>query len=341
MGNCSYVNQEKSGPSKGWYCNKAGAYVESSYWRNYCSGSTSSSHCPYLGGDDKFRNPGGGEKEERQSQNTGNTYSSKPKYDKSSVEHDYDYRHSGGYAEDGYTGGYTGGGSSGGGGGGFLGIFDIFQDLLDLLFKLVTGGGLIIIAVVIVIFLLWNGIRFLGAQIGVIKSPLTISLSLPEDSSIQAEDISFQLIGGSGTGKAVEAALDEEGTCSVNVKKGTYEFVQKYDGLSICLGVGTVDGTSEYDLAADTHLLENWVVRFTFCDEGGTELYPEEVSVMDSSGSRLDLVKLEENRYVCPMVNLEETGTLTVCAEGYDEVQVEPETGSRVMNCTVVLRQEE
>ena len=270
MGNCSYVNQEKSGPSKGWYCNKAGAYVESSYWRNYCSGSTSSSHCPYLGGDDKFRNPGGGEKEERQSQNTGNTYSSQPKYDKSSVEHDYDYRHSGGYAEDGYTGGYTGRSSSGGGGGGFLGIFDIFQELLDLLFKLVTGGGLIIIAVVIVIFLLWNGIRFLGAQIGVIKSPLTISLSLPEDSSIQAEDISFQLIGGSGTGKAVEAALDEEGTCSVNVKKGTYEFVQKYDGLSICLGVGTVDGTSEYDLAADTHLLENWVVRFTFCDEGGT-----------------------------------------------------------------------
>ena len=40
------------------------------------------------------------------------------------------------------------------------------------------------------------------------------------------------------------------------------------------------------------------------------------------------------------MVNLEETGTLSVRVEGYEEVQVEPETGSRIMNCTVVLRQE-
>lgn len=58
MGNCPYVNQAKSGPSKGWYCNQEGMYVDSSYWKNYCSGSTSYRHCPYLDGDDSFRNSG-------------------------------------------------------------------------------------------------------------------------------------------------------------------------------------------------------------------------------------------------------------------------------------------
>ena len=173
-----------------------------------------------------------------------------------------------------------------------------------------------------------------------VKSPLTINLSLPEDSSIQAKDISFQLIGDGGAGEAVEVAFDEEGTCSIDLKKDTYEFVQKYDGLSICLGVGIIDGTSEYDLAADIHMMENWIVCFTFCDEEGNEIFPEEVSVMDSSGSWLEMVNLGENGYVCPMVNLEETGTLSVKADGYAEIQVEPETGSRVMNCTVVLRRE-
>lgn len=345
MGNCLYVNQAKSGPSKGWYCNQEGMYVDSSYWKNYCSGSTSYRHCPYLDGDDSFRNSGssGGSSDGGQTKKedgySGSGYSSQPEYGRTSVESGYDSGYSGGYAGGGYTGGSSGG-CSGSGGGLIGGIFGFFEGILDAGFKLLIGGGAVLFVIVLIVFLCWNGIRFLGAQIGLVKSPLTINLSLPEDSSIQAEDISFQLIGESGTGKAVEAALDEDGTCSIHVKKDTYEFVQKYDGLSICLGVGTVDGTSEYDLAADTHLMENWIVRFSFCDTEGNEIFPEEVSVTDSSGSQLELVKLEENRYVCPMVNLEETGTLSVRAEGYEEVQVEPETGSRIMNCTVVLRQE-
>lgn len=340
MGNCSYVNQKKSGPSKGWYCNKAGSYVDASYWRNYCSGSTSYRHCPYLGGDDRFRNPGvsGGSSANEQSKSekeySEDTYSSHPENRRFSEKNDYYSGSSGGYAGDGYSGG------SSGGIGGFFGIFDVFQNLLDFLFKMLVGGGLIIIALTVVIFLLWNGIRLLGAQIGVVKSPFTINLSLPEESPIQAEDISFQLIGDSGTGKTIDAVLDEKGTCSINVRKDTYEVVQKYDGLSICLGAGTIDGTSEYNLAADINMMKNWIVRFSFFDEEGKEIFPEEVSVTDASDNRLDLVVLEKSSYVCPMVNLEGVGTLSVQAEGYEEVQVVPEIGNRIMNCKVVLRRE-
>ena len=122
MGNCSYVNQEKSGPSNGWYCNKAGTYVDSSYWRNYCSGSTSYRYCPYLGGDDRFRTSNSTEKDESRSDT--NTYSTQTEYSKHSIEGDNDSLYSGGYTGKKYADGSTGSGSATGGGGGLLGIFD-------------------------------------------------------------------------------------------------------------------------------------------------------------------------------------------------------------------------
>ena len=61
MSHCSYVNEENSGPMNGWYCNAVGAYVDSSLYQNYCSGSAACQYCPHLGGDDRFRTgPGQG-----------------------------------------------------------------------------------------------------------------------------------------------------------------------------------------------------------------------------------------------------------------------------------------
>lgn len=57
MANCPYVDQEKSGPSNGWYCSIAGEAVGYDFHSNYCSSSVSCEHCPYCGGDDRLRNP--------------------------------------------------------------------------------------------------------------------------------------------------------------------------------------------------------------------------------------------------------------------------------------------
>lgn len=56
MANCSFVNEEESGTVNGWYCNVKGEFVEYSLYTNYCNSQVNCEHCPYLGGDDRFRN---------------------------------------------------------------------------------------------------------------------------------------------------------------------------------------------------------------------------------------------------------------------------------------------
>ena len=340
MGNCSYVNQEKSGPSKGWYCNKTETYVESSLWKNYCSGSTSCRYCPYLGGDDRFRYPNGsresGRSDSREGYSgySGNAYSQQQSRQAAPEPEDAYEPYSYGR----YTGGGGTGGYSGSGGGLLDGIFGIFTDILDGGFKLLVGGGGILIAALLIVFLLWNGIRFLGAQIGIVKSPLTVMLSIPEDSGISAEEMSIVCISDSGTGKAVTASFDEEGVCDLELKKGVYEIIQKYDGISVCRGHAGIDGMQEYTMEIDADMVNRYILCFTFCDEEGNEVVPETVSITGSDGSRLETVSLDGKEYICPMVELTDIDTLLVHADEYEEVQVIPETGSRIMNCRVVLR---
>lgn len=56
-GGCPNVDQEKSGPSAGWYCSVIGEAVGSDFHSNYCCSSVSYEYCPYIGGDDRLRNP--------------------------------------------------------------------------------------------------------------------------------------------------------------------------------------------------------------------------------------------------------------------------------------------
>ncbi len=57
MANCPNVNQEKSGPMNGWFCNVCGEPVDSDFYTNYCDDIVNCEYCPYNGGDDRIRNP--------------------------------------------------------------------------------------------------------------------------------------------------------------------------------------------------------------------------------------------------------------------------------------------
>lgn len=57
MANCYNVNEEKSGPMNGWFCNVCGQSVDSDIYTNYCNDIVNCQYCPYMGGDDRIRNP--------------------------------------------------------------------------------------------------------------------------------------------------------------------------------------------------------------------------------------------------------------------------------------------
>ena len=101
MSNCPYVDQEKSGPWGGWYCSMVDSSVDSSLYRNYCNSSASSKHCPYLGGDDRYR------KTEEPEQDT--YVRREPEiYDTGEIEAEYSGSHHSGEYSGEYSGGYSG-----------------------------------------------------------------------------------------------------------------------------------------------------------------------------------------------------------------------------------------
>lgn len=57
MANCPNVNEEKSGPVNGWFCNVCGGPVGRDFYTNYCDSIVNCEYCPYNGGDDHIRNP--------------------------------------------------------------------------------------------------------------------------------------------------------------------------------------------------------------------------------------------------------------------------------------------
>ena len=57
MANCPNINEEKSGPTGGWFCNVCGEPVGSDFFTNYCDSNVNCEYCPYNGGDDRIRNP--------------------------------------------------------------------------------------------------------------------------------------------------------------------------------------------------------------------------------------------------------------------------------------------
>lgn len=194
------------------------------------------------------------------------------------------------------------------------------------------------LAVVIAIVLIFYGLRYLGAQLGFVKSAVRITVPVAEGNPVQAGDISIVYISKNGTGKEVKASFNAEGICETKLKKGDYVVYEKYDGMSVAYTSFSVNGLDVYSAEFHTDLLNRYVYRFTFCDADGNDYFPKTVKVVDSKGNYWDTVELEEGVFICPMMDLSGGGTLYVDADSHGQVAVPLRTDERIMNCKIMLR---
>ena len=303
MGQCPYVDDSKSGPSKGWYCSIQRGSAEYSLHRNYCRDSINCKYCPVRGGDDRLRKPPEPKPEPKKSSSSSyyDSYSSNSSSSSSS-------------SSSGGGGGYVGGGGIGCG------------------FLLVAGIILVVVLVVIGFLIHWgvlgpwvqmqmpNGVNHKGFSLYTVGGSEPYLFDV-RDKSFNRERISkLALFDGSN-----DLYLEYDDASVL---------ISSPNSLDIHL-LNTVNiETSAYQNAMEQMVRP---VILQLKDSEGNPLTADGLQVMDQTGSPLSVVILSDDTCAVLLGDNTAVSALTVRLSGYADCQIPVDAGQRLSMLAVTM----
>lgn len=308
MGQCGYVNDEKSGPWNGYYCNRIGGYVrEEGLTKYYCSSSVACQYCPYVGGDDRYRR-----KPEKQE-------TPKQEYTERHVVREDIDRGSGG----------SGGGGSGGSGGGSSGgaLLGVLGDL-GLMFAWIGG----ITAVLVAVFLVARLFGFAGYWV-TMEVPQTADLENMSLYSVSREDNSrFEM---------KDEPFAEDGSCKLGAHGQYSDVYLQNNGGSVWLGTchltflntAVVEDISYEEVVQQ--LIRPVILRIYLDD--GMLVDGLSMNIVDEEGKSLNWLSLGKGEYAVLLENDAQLQSMIVDVPGYASMTVEVDSSRRLSGLEISL----
>ena len=306
MGQCEYVNNEKSGPWNGWYCNIAKESVERSLHQNYCNSSVACKYCPLRGGDDRYR------KQSRPDPT--------PPPKTSSYTSDSSYS-----GESSYSGGSTS--YSGGGGGGGFGCLDRF---FFGLIGVVLGGFLLLLLGSVLL-----------SSLGFFREDATLNLSVP--SGVNPRQFTMQVISHNPKKdyKVTSDSVTKDGTAEIRMHVGMNSAYLIFDNQKFSLSDHALNGETSATLDVNYDQVQDKLCRIVWVDmqvaEGGT-VPTDDVAVLDKNGAPMLWMPTEEGRIMVVIPERWTGNTVTLAINGYEPVTISVRSQERLTGVSVQLK---
>lgn len=305
MGYCPYHNSEKSGPWNGWYCNKAGRYVESDLYKNYCNSVVHCDECPIYDPIGYQRRQEAEQRRINAQKNSSNTR--QPSYTEPSRPE------------------YHPSPSSGGGGG--LGCVDrLFFGSMAILF-----GGIIVFTAG-VLLLSW---------LGFFREDVTVNLSTPK--GVNPRDFTMEVISHDPNEDYLvdTEKLDKNGSAEIRMEIGANSVYLIYDDEKFSLSGDCVDGESATVLDLDYAQIQELLCRMLLLDLTDMEDDPVSIgdlTITDDRGNQMQWMPVGSNRIALAIPDSWTGSKLTLAMEGYEPRVIAMEAENRLEGVRVRLK---
>lgn len=304
MANCPYVNQSKSGPSNGWYCDKAGRYVGYDLYHYYCNSCVQCEKCPIYDPDRARREQEKKERYEREQREKEAAARIREQEDRERTRREAQYSsyQAPSYTPT-YTPTYTGGG---GGGGGGLGCMDqLFGGLIAVLF-----GGFVLLILGAVLL----------SKLGFFREDIQLQLALP--AGVNPRHFTMEVISHEPDEdyKVDTDKVDKEGSAKIRMEVGMNSAYLIYDDVKFSLSGDALNGEAAAAVELEYAQIRDQLCRMVLVDLKNMAEEPiivGGVTVTDDSGNAMQWMIVGESR-IALVIPEEWTGrAATIAVDGY------------------------
>lgn len=120
------------------------------------------------------------------------------------------------------------------------------------------GGGISVLSVIAIgLMVVWGVLFVMGIKMGWIRSDVVVHLVIPEETTVNTQDIVIRSVSNNNKFEDVVATFDENNNCTVKIAPGINTIYVEYEGYVLDLGQLKGNGIEGYEYSLQyTNLLD-------------------------------------------------------------------------------------